>query len=180
MEDWKQTFTGKKFYLENPRVEDVCIEDIAHALSMICRFGGHVKKFYSVAEHCVHASIIAKDPPLNFFALLHDAPEAYSGDIASPIKRVFPEIKGFENRIAEAVNKRFGLVWHPEIHRQIKEIDTRLLITERNQIMSESPEPWFCDIAGIEPYDFKLSLYSPKEAEEAFLGLFGLFNPLNR
>ena len=73
---WLQTYTGKKFYPFDPREEEVDILDIAHALSQLCRFGGHTKEFYSVAEHCVLVSMCCPSE-VKLLGLLHDAAEAY-------------------------------------------------------------------------------------------------------
>ncbi|MCL4304315.1 HD domain-containing protein [bacterium] len=85
---WTQTHSGKRFDIFNPRDEDVCIEDIAHALAHICRFNGHTKKFYSVAEHSLHtariAAALSTDPRVAWAALMHDAHEAYTCDIPKP------------------------------------------------------------------------------------------------
>ena len=78
------THTGKLMDALNPSPDNVCIEDIAHALTNICRFTGHVSRHYSVAEHCIHASYLGLGDPL--ICLLHDAAEAYIGDVASPFK----------------------------------------------------------------------------------------------
>jgi hypothetical protein len=84
--DWMQTFTGRAFYPLDPRPEDIDPVDIAHALSLICRYGGHSSRFYSVAEHCVLMSH-AVAPEHALWALLHDATEAYLGDMIRPLKR---------------------------------------------------------------------------------------------
>lgn len=88
--DWIQTFTGRKFWPLEPRAEDVCIEDIAHALSMKCRFTGHCREFYSVAQHSVLVSEVVAamggDADLQLCGLMHDSAEAYLPDVASPIK----------------------------------------------------------------------------------------------
>lgn len=85
MNNWIMTHTGKKFKPFNPRTEDIDIEDIAHALSNICRFNGHVNQFYSVAEHSVLVSVLCPEE-LKLKGLLHDAAEAYLGDVPSPLK----------------------------------------------------------------------------------------------
>lgn len=84
--DWMQTYTGRKFWPLNPRAEEVYIEDIAHSLALSCRFNGHCKVFYSIAQHSVLVSQIVK-PTQQLIALLHDSAEAYLGDIIRPIKR---------------------------------------------------------------------------------------------
>src|ERR1700724_2684254 len=89
---WQQTFTGRRFYPLSPRVEDVCIEDIAHALSNICRYGGHCREFYSVAQHCNMVSDWM--PEFKLEGLLHDSPEAYIGDMVRPVKHS-AEMKAF-------------------------------------------------------------------------------------
>ena len=82
---WIQTYTGGKFHLLAPRQEEINIVDIAHALSMMCRFTGHVRRFYSVSEHSWHASyLVPKQDAL--WALLHDASEAYMADMNRPLK----------------------------------------------------------------------------------------------
>jgi uncharacterized protein len=84
--DWIQTYTGKQFWPLSPLPEDIVIEDIAHALSMQCRFGGHVRTFYSVAQHSVHVSLLV-EPQYALWGLLHDAAEAYLVDLPRPIKK---------------------------------------------------------------------------------------------
>src|SRR5438128_12538670 len=82
--DWMQTYTGRAFYPLDPRLDDICIEDIAHALSMLCRYGGQCQEFYSVAEHSVLMSY-AVNPQHALWALLHDATESYMGDLIRPL-----------------------------------------------------------------------------------------------
>jgi len=83
-EHWITTYTGKRFHYLDPQPEEIDIVDIAHALSLTCRFGGHCKEFYSVAEHSIRvAEIVPKE--FQLLALLHDAGEAYTGDVQSPI-----------------------------------------------------------------------------------------------
>src|SRR5258708_302056 len=83
--NWMQTYTGRAYWPADPRAEDVCIEDIAHALSLLCRYTGHCKRFYSVAEHSILISQVVP-PEYAFFGLMHDAQEAYINDLARPIK----------------------------------------------------------------------------------------------
>ncbi|MDI1288693.1 MAG: hypothetical protein PSX37_01920 [bacterium] len=94
--DWMNTFTGQKFYPLDPRADEVHAPDIAKALSQICRYGGHTSQHYSVAEHCVLMSL-AVAPEHALFALLHDATEAYVGDMVRPLKQALPEYRAIED-----------------------------------------------------------------------------------
>lgn len=108
--DWLQTHTGVHFYPLDPRPEEIDITDIAHSLALQCRWAGHVKQHYSVAEHCVRVSrIVPKEDAL--WALLHDAAEAYLIDLPRPLKNL-PEFSIYrmaENMIMTAVISRFEL-----------------------------------------------------------------------
>ena len=116
--DWIQTFTGRAFYVLDPRPEDVDIEDIAHALSMQCRFAGHCREFYSVAQHSVTASWLV--PPEDaLWGLLHDAAEAYVVDLPRPIKRAWQlESYGIIDRdVALPPGEQVG--WQPQAHVEV-------------------------------------------------------------
>jgi hypothetical protein len=107
--DWMQTYTGRAFWPLAPQADDIDPADIAHALSMLCRYGGHVERFYSVAEHCVLMSY-AVPPGYALWALLHDATEAYMGDMVRPLKRSMPEYQAAEARLSAVICDRFGLL----------------------------------------------------------------------
>jgi len=113
--DFITTFTGNRFYAADPRSEDFFIEDMAHALSLQCRYGGHCSKFYSVLQHQIFTYYIAKFLGLSEecqeWALMHDTSETYLVDLPSPIKRMFPEYKRVEGVVLHAIAKRYGLVW---------------------------------------------------------------------
>jgi hypothetical protein len=111
--DYIGTYTGIHFYPLDPHPEDVNLEDIAHALSNICRFNGHVNDFYSVGTHSLNvcAVLIAwgESEQVQLYGLLHDAAEAYCCDIPRPLKPYLPGYKDIEAGIMTAVYKRFGL-----------------------------------------------------------------------
>lgn len=138
---WIQTYLGKQFWPLSPRHEDIEIVDIAHALSNICRYGGHCNSFYSVAQHCVLVSETVP-PEFALYGLLHDASEAYLIDVPRPIKHA----KGMETyRSAEAwlestIYERFGL--ESEAPPCIKIADNQLLRTEQRDLMKEAPAAW--------------------------------------
>jgi len=158
---WIQTYTGRKFDVMNPRAEDVSFIDIAHALAHQARFNGHTKQFYSVAHHCV---IMSREIPPEFalYALLHDAAEAYIGDMPHPVKQLFPAFSKLEGTILDAVFKAAGIQsldsnYEDRMAAEIGLYDRRMLLTERQQLMGEPPEPWAVDGLGIEPIDIRIS-----------------------
>lgn len=115
--NFMQSYTGKKFYSLDPRPEDIDIVDIAHALSMQCRYNGHYRRFYSVAEHCVLLSKLFT-AEYALWALLHDETEAYVGDMVRPLKAHLPDYCAAEDRVMIAIAERFGLesaVMPPEV-----------------------------------------------------------------
>jgi hypothetical protein len=134
--DWMQTATGRQFWPMDPRPHEVFIEDIAHALSMICRFGGHCRRFYSVAEHSVLIARAAASEHKRW-ALLHDASEAYIGDQIRPLKKHLAAYREAEQKIMRAICVRFGL--HLDQPASVKALDLALLMDERDQSMAEPP-----------------------------------------
>lgn len=161
-----RTFSGHKFFWDKIETNKYDIADIAHALANNCRWTGHVKEYYSVAQHCVYASREAP-PDLALAALLHDAAEAYVHDTPSPLKwflaeHNFTEFSNLEKRIDRAVFKQYGLTY--PMDPKIKEIDRRLLATEQRDLMS------FDSIMekGILPYDWIIRPLDPPQAEAMF------------
>jgi len=146
--DWIQTFTGKAFYPLEPEkcIEKICIEDIAWSLSMQCRYAGHSKFFYSVAEHCIHVSN-AVSTEYAFEGLMHDASEAYLVDIPRPIK---PYILGYyemEKRLMVSISKVFGLQY--PLPQNVKDCDSSILHDERLSLMHEGEKDWYLPFAKI-------------------------------
>lgn len=166
--DWIQTFTGRQFWPLDPRPCDVDIADIAHALAHDCRFGGHCRRFYSVAEHSVLLSR-AVAPKFRLAALMHDAPEGYLRDLVRPVKRTMPAYRTAETAIWLAICARFDLA--PELPAAIHEADNRILVDERRQNMAPPPAPW-ADAEQVEPLGVSLRFWTPVEAEFWFLTEF--------
>ncbi|MBO2952649.1 metal-dependent phosphohydrolase [Burkholderia pseudomallei] len=170
------TASGRYFDFLSPDPDSIVIEDIATALSRICRFTGHTTKFYSVAQHSVLVSYLV---PQEFAlqGLLHDASEAYLGDVSSPLKQLLPDYKAIEHRVERAILKRFGLPF--PLHPSIKEADLRALVTERRDFM---PEPidscrvvdaiawsWTEGVVGIPAHR---SAFTPEGARAMFLARY--------
>lgn len=143
MNDWILTYTGKKFYPMRPQIEDICIEDIAHALSNLCRFNGHCKEFYSVAQHSMMVSNqimeMSGDVQQQFAGLLHDASEAYLCDVPRPIKYTasFYEYRVAELKLQAMIYKRFGVIPNEQL---IKLADDYLLRAEAFFLLPDHSE----------------------------------------
>lgn len=161
--DWIQTFTGRQFWPLDPRPEDIDLEDVAHALSNLCRFTGHCREFYSVGEHSVRVSW-ACDPGDAVWGLLHDASEAYIADMSRPVKGNMPAYKAMERVVMAAVCERFGLAI--EEPASVKRADNVLLFTEARDLMCHPPNAWR-DIAV--PLPEPIEPWEPKKARRRFL-----------
>jgi hypothetical protein len=163
--DWMQTFSGRAFYPLDPRSADIDTADIAHALSLLCRYGGHVHRFYSVAEHCVLMSEWV-DPENALAALLHDATEAYVCDVPRPLKRSLVGYREIEDRVWAVIAVRFGIdLVLPD---QVKEADDRILLTERDALMPNTRYSWAQDWV-YEPLPVVVAGWPPAEAERRYL-----------
>lgn len=176
-----KTFTGKRFDLVDPDPATVDIVDIAHALSMLCRFTGHCREFYSVAQHSVLVCnrVAAQHAPakVTLAALLHDAAEAYTGDLNRPAKLAMGRTwLIFEHKIHCAIARRFGIsTIYPLI---IKDADDRVLATEMRDLTwqpgaGESQDLHGGDELGVSPYtDFVMEPIDQKAAFRLFMNRF--------
>ena len=164
MANWVQTASGRNFYPTEPKEEDVYIEDIAHALSLMCRFGGHCKTFYSVAEHSVRASWLVPFEH-GLACLLHDAAEAYFADIVKPIKMEFPIFEEIENKILNVIFKKYGLVL--PFHESVTQADITMLFTEKRDLMTQS-DPWQ-NPTNVGPLKGPIQPWDPDVAKSQYL-----------
>lgn len=167
-EPWIETATGGRFYIENPEFK---LADIAHALGHLCRFGGHSKQFYSVAEHSVLVAQITMDFNLGdpFEALMHDAHEAYLCDLPKPWKDVLPEYRQLEARIAAPLRTWARLP--VELSPGVKRADQLALHIEAMQLMQSKAEGWAGDpeiIAEAKDMPYKIRCFSPTFAKSQF------------
>lgn len=160
-----QTYRGRPVTLDNLAPEDVDLEDIAHALSHICRFGGHTKKFYSVAEHALltRRIVIANGHPnLSFAALHHDSHEAYLGDHPTPLKKLVPELRELAKRMDRSIGEALGvndLLFH---HPAVVHADQMALRAEKREACDGHPD-------GEPLYRWKPAFLRPHAARELFL-----------
>jgi uncharacterized protein len=165
------THNGSRFDIFDPIPEAIDIKDIAHALSLLCRFGGHVKKFYSVAQHSVLVSWITPNE-YALEALLHDATEAYCGDMIRPIKVFMPEFCNLEDKLEKAINKRFRLKSNKKCKKIIKTNDNIICATEARDLTSEEKQKFF-DRSQYGTVGWDLTKpWTPAKSRKLFLELF--------
>ena len=136
------TFSGIAFDLLNPQPEMILLEDIIHSLSLINRFNGAAKFPYSVAQHSLYVASLLP-PELKLHGLLHDAPEAYVGDMVSPLKKIMSQYKEVEANISRVVANVFGLSYPAPA--EVKKADLAVLSAEREQVLNPSYGPWYKD-----------------------------------
>lgn len=171
-DEYIETISGKKFYLMRPTFD---IQDIAHAIANNCRYTGHVRRRYSVAEHSVLVSLIMEDhiPGSNpYEGLMHDAHEAYIGDMASPWKRLLPDYNAHEARIELAMRQWAGLP--DKITKEAKIADYTALILEARVLLPSKARDWpmapeVLALADKVQQDYMISCYDPDAAKHHFL-----------
>ena len=187
---WIRTYRGHEFNFVNIDPATIDIQDIAHSLSLICRFTGHLREFYSVAEHCIWVSNLAykyalagvtplyapvpsqrEAAKIGLLALMHDASEAYITDLNSPAKSLLPGYKALENLITDVINKKYGIEFGV-VPAQIKYADNTMLIAEAKALLFETDfTDWINNV-----YDKKVQYnqipLTPRQAESSFLNRY--------
>lgn len=173
--NWILTHTHQKYWPIDPRPSEVNIQDIAHALSNICRYTGHTKEFYSVAQHSVLvASMVPEEYQL--VALLHDATEAYCQDISRPLKPFLTNYQEIEDRNWRAISTAFSIGYLEGIPQVVKDADTAVCAPEMKRLMDY-------DLIPRENFTEKqeavyISLMNPRPPKEAFHAFMATFNRL--
>lgn len=171
-----ETFTGKAFYPWALEPEMFDIVDIAHHLSLICRFTGAVRSMYSVAQHCVIGSMYAL-PEVAYAFLMHDLAEAYLNDVSRPVKVGFPEYGELEDAILTSAAHAFNFSYSlSSFHDDVKAIDNRMLATERRDLMPNTGRSW---VHLPQPYARVIQPWSSEMAEDMFLLRFENLAPVH-
>ncbi|MBR1225224.1 hypothetical protein JQ600_09870 [Bradyrhizobium sp. AUGA SZCCT0176] len=165
--------SGAWFDFAAPHSSPFTIEDIAHGLAHICRYSGQCNGFYSVAEH----SLLVSETAIGFEleALMHDAAEAFLGDITRPLKQMLPEYKRIEGEVERAIFSRFGI--QTPIPREVKQADLRVLAAEQRQIMPRGTDDWLRG-QDVVPAPIVVRSLPPDEAKRAWLERFEALYPL--
>jgi 5'-deoxynucleotidase YfbR-like HD superfamily hydrolase len=156
-----QTYTGKFVDLANFKEEDVRLPDISHALSILNRFTGHSKCPYSVAQHSVMVSRLVDDKHA-LWGLMHDASEAYLGDVATPLKNILPGYRELEEHVQKTIARVFALPW--PMPPEVKHADLRALMGEKRDLIG-SDASWGID---VEPACGPINPYCWTQAKELF------------
>lgn len=162
---WILTNSGKHFDLLDPPPDMIEILDIAHGLANLCRFSGHSRYFYSVAQHSAIASQIVS-PEFAWEALLHDASEAYLGDVTRPLKQLLPDYRAIERKVEGAIRAKFNL---PDTQsHQVTHADRVMLATERRDLMPADTTAWPI-LVGVTPLANRLAAVNNHRAKTMFM-----------
>lgn len=173
--DWIETYTGRQFWPVDPRPEDVDIRDIAHALSLLCRYNGQCRFLYTVGQHSLCCADIGRDyyrdKKLELYALLHDASEAYISDVSKPVKPFLTGYKDMERRIMAVVYAALGVEPPNDVyHRMVKRIDQGVMVAEAKLLMPFNGwGAWTGDALEV---NVEIGKADPDEVEARFLARF--------
>lgn len=163
--------SGKYLDLRDPRPDQFDFADIAGGLSKICRFGGQCEWFYSVAEHSYRCAFVARDDGLSVecqrAALMHDAAEAFIGDIVKPLKIMLPEYANVEFLMEAAIAMKFDIDFE-EHKAAVREIDHAMLIAERRAMFTADQVTWYGENQ-VRRLRVQFDKMSPPDAESMFV-----------
>lgn len=172
IENYIETYTGILFNFLDPPEEQFNIVDIAHSLSMTCRYTGHCQRFYSVAEHSWHMSRMLEGcgRDIQLAALLHDGGEAYLPDVASPIKQYLPDYNAIEDNILSKLFSKYGLEY--PMHPAVKAADRAMLSIEASYLLKSKGNDWDMWKQSTRPMidvAYRPVCMGPQQAKEVFL-----------
>jgi hypothetical protein len=169
-DDWIETYSGIRFHPIRPSLNEFVIKDVAHALSMICRYTGHCSDFYSVAQHSVYVSMVCDE--FRFEGLMHDAVEAYISDVNTTVKMHLDDYRELEYDIMEVMAKRFGFS-PPPLPDEVKNADIMVLEWE-HQNLFKSGIKWSTSHLEIDDRlkKIKFKALEPREACDLFMDTY--------
>jgi len=174
VKDWIETFTGRRVRLTAPSIADINIIDVAHALSMQCRYTGHTRFFYPVGHHCILIYDWLRSrghPPSTCLrGLLHDSGETWAADVARPLKPMVPELVAAERRMTALTYRLVGLADDDEEEALVHDVDHRIIGDERRATMSDSGNVWGTD--RLEPLGVDIRPSNPEEIKRGFLARY--------
>lgn len=169
---WVPDAANKSWYVDNIQPDMIDIVSIAKGLAKQCRFGGQIDYFYSVAQHSILLrNALPCEPQFKIFGLLHDAAEAYIGDMPKPIKVTLPDFNKLEDRVMQAIASKYTM-YYP-FPATVKEYDSRILVDEATQLFNDTPD-WIQDYidGGVEPLGINIVPWRWQVAQSAFLEMF--------
>lgn len=162
------THSGRQVSLLNPQPSQIDIGDIAHGLAYQCRFNGQTSRFYSIAQHSLMVAAMLPDH-LRLVGLLHDAAEAYVGDVVQPLKLLLPDFQAIEQRFTQAIGIRLGI--NLDHHPDVKQADLIALATEKRDLLPRERCDWAL-LKGIRPLGRLTLPMTPEQAEATFMRTF--------
>jgi len=174
---WIQTCTGMKFHFTEVDQYPFDLEDFAQPLSLLCRFVGHISKFYSVGEHCIHVASLLEsrgyNPQTVWFGLIHDAGEAFIGDISRPLKHLVEDtIRPIEEKILKGICVNYKVNYTNVDREAVHTADLDLCSTEALKLLPHDPiEDWH--LIGTPIVSIDLPCWTPEETKERYYSLFG-------
>jgi len=179
---WIQTRSGGRIWLMDPLPSDIDVADIACGLAKQCRFAGQCRGFMSVAQHSVIvADALQADgarPELALAGLLHDAAEAYLGDMVSPFKKAMPEYRLAEARMLEAIAVALDVDVNLMRGEEVRRADVRALATERRDLVQDVGYDW--GLGSVETFNAKVEPWSWEKAEDEWIGRYQWLDKLRQ
>lgn len=163
------TFSGHHLDVLDPDPNKIEIVDIAHGLSLCCRYAGQCKFFYSVAQHCVNGSYHA-NPSDKLAFLMHDSPEAYMGDLVKNIKELLPKYKTIQDNLEAVIFKKFNIIDYDPVG--VKRIDNAIMAAEAEVLMKNTVDWYFPE----DPLKADIILENTNTVKNRFLFLFNYYN----
>lgn len=167
------TYSGEKFYIDHCNIADIPMFDIAHALSMNCRFNGHLQTFYSVAEHSVIVSEIVEAMASRKYALaalLHDISEAFVPDVPRPFKDLIAGFDDYEHRLLKAAAHTYKFRY--PLHDTVKYVDKHIVRAEAEELYQKPCPKWVKAYDSIPMANRLIEGLTPWEARQAFMVRF--------